>query len=156
MASFGRKHLRRIIVLGVLFALIAWWQRPFPTHAQEQSASYWDYPTSGRLQHLVPADVNNDGINELLTATENGRINLIDANGSSRWSYETGEPILSLSAINSRGPQTASEIAVGLAGSLLLLSPQGDLLWQMPLEAAAPPPVLLTGGGTAALADWQA
>lgn len=129
--------------------------RPLPTQAQEQTANYWNYPTSGRLQHLLTADVTNDGVAELVSAAENGRIDLIDANGRSLWSYEIGAPVLALGVVNSDDVvQAGREIAVALADALLLFSAQGTLLWQISLEAAVPPPVLLTGGGSEALAMW--
>ncbi len=158
MARFfigGRRKTRWGLVLFCLLFLGL--LRPFPSYSQEQSTGYWNYPTSGRLQHLLTADVNNDGISELIVTAENGRIDLIDANGLPLWSYEIGAPVLAVGAVNSDDVlQAGREIAIALANELLLLSAQGALLWRVPLEAAVPPPVLLTGGGGATLAEWQA
>ncbi len=149
--------VRRIVRGVTLFVLLALGLlRPFPTQAQEQTADYWNYATSGRLQHLFLADVNNDGVAELVVAAENGRIDLIDANGDLLWSYEVGAPVRAITVVNSSDVmQVGHEIAVALANELLFFNAGGALLWRVPLEAAAPPPTLLTGGGSAALAEWQ-
>ncbi len=142
----------RKIVPATAALLLLWLLWPLNTLAQEQSASYWNFPTSGRLQQLVTADVNGDGVAELLVAAENGRVDLVNASGQSLWNFEAGAPVLAISVLRAAND---TAIALGLPNELLLLSADGDLLWRTPLEAAVPPPVLLTDGGRAALKLWQ-
>ncbi len=45
--------------------------RPLPTlHAQSTPADtpYWRYSAARRLTHVIPADMNGDGVSELLLA----------------------------------------------------------------------------------------
>jgi hypothetical protein len=61
--------LRRRIVWSLLapmlVALAMLAPRPLPAGAQSaaDSPSYWQFPASGRLQHVLPADLNGDGGN---------------------------------------------------------------------------------------------
>lgn len=152
----GWRQIGRLVLGVALFCLLGvGWQRPFPTSAQELSASYWSFPTSGRLEHLITADVTNNGIAELLAIADNGRIDLIDANGLPLWSYEAGKPAFAVGVAGNELEGTpGAQVAVGLENELLLLNAQGGLIWRVDLEAAVAPDVLITGGGRAALENW--
>ncbi|MCZ7668311.1 MAG: hypothetical protein M5U34_14535 [Chloroflexi bacterium] len=64
-----------------------------PTHAQSQSTSYWQYAAAGRLQQIIPADLNEDGISEFIVVDESGRVAFVNAQGEREWSLESDAPV---------------------------------------------------------------
>ncbi|MCA9960908.1 MAG: hypothetical protein KC443_17835, partial [Anaerolineales bacterium] len=140
---------------GLIF--LALFIRPQSTAAQSQPSYYWNYTTSGQWQQVVTADVNNDGVDEFLLATASGRVDLISSDGFPQWSYEAGAPVLAMGTVNVNGRfQPQREIAIGVANRLILLTDNGDPLWQVPIEPLIPPLSLMTNGGQTAIQAWQA
>lgn len=122
---------------------------------QSPTPNYWQYAASGRLRHVIPADVNQDGVDEFLIAAENGKVDLISADGRLQWSYAAGEPVLALSTVNLEGAtQREREIVIGLRNRLVVLTAAGDEIWSAPIEPLVTPAVLLTDGGEAARQSW--
>ena len=53
--------------------------------AQSQSdiPSYWQYSASGRIRHILNADIDGNGIDDFVVADENGRVEMVGAQGLS-------------------------------------------------------------------------
>ncbi len=149
--SLLKQMVRQLLLLAFFGGLTASTlnAQPPPNNA------YWHYSAARRLTHVMPADVNQDGVDELLLAAENGKISLLNAHDASEeWSYLAGESVRALSPVNARGSaQSPLEVALVTRTQLVLLDDQGEALWHVPLTAIAPPPAgAITGQGT--LDDW--
>ena len=133
----------RFIRLFLIFILFPLLNRPSNLSAQTESPSYWHYSASGRIDQVTASDVNNDGIDEFLVADENGKLDLLSATGDLQWSYTAAESILSIGTLNIDGSDNPHlEIVIGLQNRLILLTINGDEIWQIPLTAFTPPPAL--------------
>ncbi len=122
------------LLAALLTALVLGSQRE--ASAQGQESEYWRYAASGRLQSAELADVNADGIDEVLVVDENGRVALISADGQVLWSHTSIESVAAATRGNFDGSTDGrQEIAIGGDNWLALLSATGDLLWQIPYEA---------------------
>lgn len=106
-------------------------------HAQTSSqptASYWQYPASGRLQNVVAADVNHDGILEFLLADEDGKVDLLSSDGTRQWRYLAQEPVLGINTVNLDGSQQPElEIVLAMRSRLVLLTASGIVIRQIRL-----------------------
>ncbi|MCA9969544.1 MAG: AAA family ATPase [Anaerolineales bacterium] len=149
----GHARLLWMALLALLGALL----RPTPAGAQTPSLSYWEYAVASTPTQVATADVNADGIAEILLATAENGLELLGADGRFRWRYPTPTPIRALGTVNVDGPaQPDREIVVGLADQLILLSADGTRLWQTPIQALTPPPSLLTASSEGVVQMWQA
>jgi outer membrane protein assembly factor BamB len=103
--------------------------------AQTTDNSYWRYAAARRLTHVIPADINNDGIAEFLVAAENGKIDLLNAhNAALEWSYDAGGIIQALNSINIDGPENPErEVMLVTENLLILLDHTGSELWRIEL-----------------------
>lgn len=124
------------VVILVLFASSG------TAHAQSQSRSqsYWQYAASGRLNTVVTADVNGDGIDEFLVLDENSQLTLLTANGHQEWSYLSPRPISTIGALSgSDALNPVQDIVMAGLGHLMLLDSEGNELWRVPLPDTAIP-----------------
>ncbi len=127
------------------------------TAAQTQSPSYWQYRAAGRLQHILTADLNGDTFDEFVAVDENGKVDIIDANGVLQNSYVAAAPITAIQTVDTDDlRQSPQEIVLGLPNRIVLLTAGGSELWQTSLTALATPPGLLASSGQEAEAEWQA
>ncbi len=128
-----------------------------PAAAQTQPPSYWQYRAAGRLQHVITADLNGDSFDEFVVVDEDGKVDILDADGVSQNSYTTAAPIAAIQTVDTddarRSPR---EIVLGYPNRLVLLAANGSELWQTPLTALATPPDLLASSSRAAELAWQA
>lgn len=106
--------------------------------AQNGSSSYWQYAASTRLDSVELADINRDGVDELLVLDESGRLSLLSAAGQQAWSFLSPNPVSAVGAVDVFG---GPELEIVLAGSsdLALLDSDGDELWRIPIVAATNP-----------------
>lgn len=126
-------------------------------HAQPAPVSYWQYSASGQLLHITPADVNRDGVDELLVADENGNVVLVDANGLAQWRFTAPETILAMGAANLIGVESSAlEVFVVTQTYLIVVNENGDEQWRTQITAVSIPPLLLTNGGEEDIARWNA
>ncbi len=110
--------------------------------AQDRSRpqSFWQYAASGRLDTVVTADVNGDGVDEFLVLDENGRLTLLLADGSQAWTYLSPDPVATIGVVDLLGNQTPEkEIALAGTGYLMVLDLAGDLVWRVSLPSATGP-----------------
>ena len=129
--------------------------RSVSAQTQPDLPSYWQYPASGRVIQVVTADVNYDGVEEILIADENGRIDLIDADGSHLWDYTAPDFVQAINAFNLDGPDNPQlEILVGIPDSLIILSAAGEEIERLQLNPYAISPALLAQGGLEAQQEW--
>lgn len=86
------------------------------------------------------ADVNNDGVDEIIVLDENGRLSLLLANGTEVWNYRSVDPITAVGVVNVlESRQTEREIAIAGPGYLAVLDAEGDLAWRTPLPNETKP-----------------
>ncbi len=123
----------------VVLALLA--TRPsLATHAQSSPTDpYWRYSAARRLTHVIPTDMNGDGVMELLLTAENGRVDLLNAhNALLEWSYTAAAPVLTLHPVNINGADhPLLETALVTADNqLILLNERGEETWRVSLTFA--------------------
>ena len=134
---------------------------PAISHAQTQPnlPSYWQYAASGELNHVLAADVNYDGIKEILIADENGRVDLIGADGQRIWRFQADEPIYALQAINLNANSSESgsqplSVLVGIRNFLILLDANGNEIWRARLAPYDIAAAQLTSSGLESEQIW--
>lgn len=113
-----------------------------PTIAQERSRaqSYWQFAASGRLDTVITADVDGDGIEEIIVLDENGRLTLLSADGEQLWTYTSPNPVAALGTLLVRDEDSLSRhIVLAQPDNLSLLDNEGVELWRVPLTIGAAP-----------------
>lgn len=113
-----------------------------PAEAQDNSRpqSYWQFAASGRLDTVLSADVNGDGVDEFLILDENGHLTLLSADGRQEWSYVSQEPVTALGTVASTERQlTVREIVLAGTDYLTMLDINGEALWRVPLNSQTAP-----------------
>lgn len=88
----------------------------------------WSNPLSGFMNHDVwVADLNNDGVDEILTANTDGKVYCLNADGSINWSFGLNEvPMNSVTVV--KGGNTTYIAAGGYDKNLYYLATDGSLL----------------------------
>lgn len=161
----ANKSLRRlrlaprwVLALFLFCVLLLWLPNPAAAQPSTESFSYWQYAASGRLQQIVPFDVDQDGVSEFLVADENGRVDLLNSTGSRQWSFSVAEPVLALNAFVAPPDATSidptTRIVVGIRNYLILLDDQGNELWRRRITPVMTPLSLYTAGGKEQESDW--
>lgn len=148
----GARFLGVFAALLILLILIA----PRATaQPAADSPFYWQYSASGRLQHVVTTDIDNNGVVDFLLADENGRIERIDAAGTRQWSFTAPGSVESLAVFNVDGSDDPTlEIVVGLTNEVILLNADGSQRWQARINPLTTPPSMLTSGGQEQELQW--
>jgi outer membrane protein assembly factor BamB len=102
-------------------------------------SSYWQFAASTRLDSVVLADIDADGVAEIIVLDENGRLTLLAADGRQLWSFLSPDPVAAVgaAAVDSGLPQRS--IAVAAGQNLILLDAEGEERWRRPLDAATAP-----------------
>ncbi len=155
--TFYVLRLTSYVLRFTFYVLLLLLLLPSPAAAQPQTPTYWQYRASGRIQQLIAADMDDDGIDDFVAVDENGKVDILNANGALRHSYIAPGPILTLHTTNANDPlQSPQEIVLGLQNRLILLSATGVEIWQVPLVPLQTPTDLLVGGDQAAADDWLA
>jgi hypothetical protein len=78
---------------------------------------------------VAAADVDGDGVPELIAGSSNSNVYLLGSDGTVRWSFDTGGAVNSVATVNilDGGPA----IVAGSSGAVVTaLRPDGELLWQ--------------------------
>ena len=158
------RHLRFIVyrlpltVYSFLFTIICslFFLSPALLSSQSQATPYWQYEASARLEHIVPADLDGDGIDEFLIVDELGGVTFVNAKGEREWSQAVGLPVTAVGIIPQLLPATSGQtIILGLENELVLLTNYGDEIRRFPLTAVDIPLSLLTSTGSLEAEMWQ-
>jgi len=126
------------VALLVLFASLSF-AGAAVAQTDSRSSSYWQFAASSRLDSVVLADIDADGIDEIIVLDENGRLTLLAADGRQLWSFLSPDPVgaVGAAAVDSGLPQRSIAIAAGQ--HLILLDAEGEERWRLPLDAATAP-----------------
>lgn len=136
--------IRRI---WVWFLLLAGLGLGVPAGAQQQpvsSATYWQYDASGPLGLVAAADFDLNGVAEFIATTEEYKVVLLNSSGREQWRYATPnqEKIHQLTPLNLA---LHGDILLATDSRLILLSRDGNEIWQKPIAYPPIPTILLTG-----------
>ncbi len=147
---------KRFLLNGLLFLTVfLGYLQPVYAQTQPKIPSYWQYAASGRLLHVVPADMDADGVDEFLIADENGRVDLIGASGRQQWSYTAAGPIMTISPINVDGPDHPQlEVVIGVSDQMILLSADGEEIWQTNIGPNITSSPSIPGGAQETAGNW--
>ena len=128
-------------MFAAALALVATLSLAGATSAQtsNRSSNYWQFAASSRLDSAVLADIDADGIDEIIVLDENGRLTLLAADGRQLWSFISPDPVVAVgaAAVDSGLPQRS--IVVATSQELILLDAEGEERWRLPLDAATAP-----------------
>ncbi|MDX1412665.1 MAG: PQQ-binding-like beta-propeller repeat protein [Candidatus Promineifilaceae bacterium] len=104
----------------------------------------WEYTLDAVPSAVLVADFDNDGQEELIIGTENGRIHSLNNDRSLRWLHDVGGAITNLALLPREG-QTDSDIIVirqGAQGSgtvtetwMELREAKGENIWELELDS---------------------
>ncbi len=129
---------------------------PAISYSQSPAAPYWQYNASGPLQHVVPVDLDEDGIDDFILVDELGRVTLVNAKGEREWSQDAGAPVTAVTSLPQPITNTPGQaVVLGFENELALLTNYGDTLWRIPITAVDIPLSLLTSSGYAESEAWQ-
>jgi outer membrane protein assembly factor BamB len=129
---------------------------PQITNSQSQVTPYWLYEASGSLQHVVSADLDEDGVEEFILVDEQGQVTLVNTKGEREWSQEADAPVTVVGILPQPIPNTPGQaVVLGLENELALLTNYGDELWRIPITAVDIPLSLLTSTGYVESENWQ-
>lgn len=104
-----------------------------------RAPGYWQFAASNRLDSVVLADIDADGIEDILVLDENGRLTLLSADGEEQWSFLSLDPVAAIgaAAVDSGLPQRS--IAVAAGQHLILLDSDGEERWRISIDAPIAP-----------------
>ena len=115
----------------------------FTTHTTPtitaQSNAYWEYNASGRVNKIDTADIDLDGIEELLLISGQTDFLILNADGNLRWQQNTaGEPIVQTALLNTLDTdgREIRQIVLGTRNQLLWYTAEGELTWATDLVSA--------------------
>ncbi|WP_440875653.1 hypothetical protein [Thalassotalea sp. PLHSN55] len=92
----------------------------------------WQNPLSGFMNHDIwTADINDDGLDEVLTANADGHIYCIDATGALLWKFKTNDAPMYSVTVTQKNKQ-AYVVAGSLDTNIYTLDNQGKLVNTLP------------------------
>jgi hypothetical protein len=123
-----RKYIKQILILSI--SLIVLIQAP-PAHAQGglEYHPYWTFRTHSLVADLATGDINGDGETEVVIATTDGVVYVLENDGDLAWRYETGFVPAGLLVDNMDDDAKAAEILVFGENQQTLLSESERPLW---------------------------
>jgi outer membrane protein assembly factor BamB len=95
-------------------------------------SALWTWPGTANLYAVTSGDLNDDGFDEVVVGGADDQITAIDHNGSTMWTYPTGDQIyrkcLQTADLNGDG---AADVIAGADDNIVraLNGPDGDTLW---------------------------
>jgi hypothetical protein len=97
----GSSQLKRLSI-AALFVIAALLSTSHSTSAQSSQSVYWRYDAPDRLSHIVVADLDRDGIDDIVVVAGNSEVVLVGADGIAKWSvpYRTEAPITDIAISN--------------------------------------------------------
>lgn len=92
----------------------------------------WHYSTNEMVWSLDVADLDGDGVNEVVAGSYDKHIYAFARDGEVLWSYRSGAAVYALDAGNLDGDGRAEVVAGGDDNRVHAIGPDGRLLWQYP------------------------
>lgn len=123
------RHIRSATLALLLLWLAGW--ATAPAFAQGGNDAYWEYSASARLQDVQLADMDGDGVDELLVSNENARLTLLGADGEVLWTVDAPGPIGAFAFVGPPDAPGQRRVAVAGDGWLHLLDNRGEIVWQL-------------------------
>jgi hypothetical protein len=95
----------------------------------------WDAPLGGFGFDVCCADLDGDGVDEILTAGADGVIGCFSIDGKERWTYALPAPVqqVTVARLDGKSPVV---LAGGMSREIVLLSPTGKMLRTLKTEGA--------------------
>jgi len=90
----------------------------------------WRVPTLETVWALKAQDLDGDGAEEVLAASYDKHVYVLNAEGALTWRYQTGGPVHSLGAGDLDGNGSLEVVAGGDDNMVHALGADGDLLWR--------------------------
>ncbi|MFK7804313.1 MAG: PQQ-binding-like beta-propeller repeat protein [Anaerolineae bacterium] len=132
MARLNNRHIWAVFLLLFCLAILG------SQSVSAQSDVYWEYETQGRLLHTHTADLDQDGIGEIILMDDSQTLTLLGADGQFRWSRSVpGLQVLDIIDINA-DPEAEGDAAIILAtpGRLIWLNLNGEILFDYDLASS--------------------
>ncbi len=102
-----------------------------------QSDVYWEFETQGRLLQAHPADLNADGIQEVLLVDDSQTLTLLGADGQFIWGVELpGLQVLDLIDLNTTRNTSEAAIVMATPGRLQWVDTNGELSIQYDISSS--------------------
>jgi len=95
---------------------------------------YWTFETEAPVNHVRAGDVDGDGLQDIVIATADKWVRVLENDGDLMWEYETLFVPSGLLVNDLDGDAGAAEIIVHGEGQEILLSPSGSLVWTYAAE----------------------
>ncbi len=108
------------ILIFFLFSLI---------NVEALPTKLWNYSAGGNIYCVDSADLDNDGLNEVIYGANDGFIAAIDSNGELLWNYSTGSKIYVVYPKDIDNSGSIEILAGDYDGMVYALSNQGNLIW---------------------------
>lgn len=109
-----------------------------PSSAVAQTDKYWEFETQGRLLRTHTADLDRDGIDEVILMDDSQTLTLLGANGQFVWSVPIpGLQVLDMIDINTRSAaQGEPALILATPGRLIWVNRNGDITLEYDLPAS--------------------
>ena len=130
--------LRAVAAVMVLLLLLAL-NRPATAQSDPRSESYWQYAASGRLDAVELADLEGDGLQEVLALDENGRLTLLTADGEQEWTYTAPDPVTAITTAAVDENSASRSVVVASNDHVTLLTSAGEQRWRIPIASVSVP-----------------
>jgi len=75
------------------------------------------------------ADLDGDGVDEVLAGSSNGKVYCLDASGEIRWVEDCDAEVNSVTTVDFAGTGTPAVVAGAMGGLVIAISPEGERLW---------------------------
>ncbi len=132
------RQSKRLLLASALFVLSAITLMTAPSHSLAQSSTpvYWRYDAPDKLSHIETADVDNDGVEDIVLVAGDSDVILIGADGLARWPapYRVSTPVLGITTSNLHGKmEPLLEILIMTEAGLTTLDSSGEQLFSVSL-----------------------
>ncbi|MGB3715100.1 MAG: AAA family ATPase [Candidatus Promineifilaceae bacterium] len=130
-------RLSRVLLAAIVLAVIAILASFELSAAQSSSFVYWRYDAPDRLSRINVADIDQDGIDDLVVVAGDGDVILVGADGIARWSvpYKTTAPVVGIATFNLHGEmEPTNEILLLTEAGLIALDSEGNELFATSLR----------------------
>lgn len=145
---------RRLLIffLGTILVIVLGSGASKPVAAQTSSSAYWRYDAPGRLNKVAVVDLNMDGVDEFVVVAGDTSTVVVGSDGRAQWDspYQARDVVTHITALDMISEPAEmrrhQEIVLATRGQLTLLSADGDLYWERPLDREPAEIVPITTG----------